>query len=143
MNTSRHVKFVENSFPYASLIKPSPDKYMIPLVDHTKHTVLPTQIFTNTSPKTPVATDEPQTCAPKLILVLIGESHQQSHIYSKIQSGNNFSPPYSNIPPNPTRPVTWSQNKIFKPQQVFLASKHELPKNIESSTIMQALKIPH
>jgi histone deacetylase 1/2 len=38
--------------------------------------------------------------------------------------------------------ITRSKNNIFKPKQVFTTTKHEIPENIEPSTVTQALKIP-
>ncbi|CAI8593355.1 unnamed protein product [Vicia faba] len=202
---SRHVNFVENSFPYQSIINSSSTCHLIPSPDSTVHSiihinqdqssapvlnqslvhessmyvspVLPLTVFSHAPAivlnQTRVPLSYVPSCTPTYeSLVLLSSPipvHAsnttplpesmlpiESSVTTKIpvisdnltRSTTNNS--HDQVQPSQTNNsvqrdpiVTRSQNNIFKPKNLFTATKHELQENLEPSTITQAFKIPH
>ncbi|KAI3728695.1 hypothetical protein L6452_17336 [Arctium lappa] len=115
---SRHVKFVDDVFPYQSLC-PSPNPSLVPNLDEWCTIDIPFPVQTLVSPPLSFPTPSPLTPPPTF--------------------PSSPSPP----PPPPSRTiVTRLQNNIFKPnpKYVHLTTVHSHP--CEPRTITQALKDP-
>lgn len=59
-------------------------------------------------------------------------------------SGNELTSPSPNPPPARTHPmITRSQNNIYKPKNIFSATKHPLQENLEPSGVTKAMRHNH
>ena len=74
---SRHVNFVENSFPYQSIIKPFPTCPLIPQYDSTLHSIIHVKKGQNTNINEP-SNSAPVLVAPTPNLLLQPESSSSS-----------------------------------------------------------------
>lgn len=165
---SRHVNFVENSFPYESIIKPSPSS-LIPTTDSEIHSIIHVPNKCSESSQHSESSESSMANAPNQ------SSAPEVHIHESVlpvqPSGSESSPvsvselpvPMSNLlagsitnntsdhvpnsqcnkPASRDPIVTRSHHNIFKPKKIFSATKHDLQENLEPSTITQALKIAH
>lgn len=133
---SRHVQFLEDSFPGSSPPVPLPPPELpAPLT----LSVLPPQQPRTLPPPTvppPPLPDSPATVAPPPVPPI---------------SSNTLAPPSSKSAPPSAPPVdplrthhmqTRSLNNIHKPKRFFTATKHPLPPDVEPSTVAQALADP-
>ncbi|KAI4346062.1 hypothetical protein L6164_013144 [Bauhinia variegata] len=139
--SSRHVNFIENSFPYSSLTQPQSPSTSTPPLATNPHTLIPTTMTTTLpidSPLTqPPLLDPPHTATTPDI---VGVSDLDSSSSPEDSSGNNTSTPplLHSVSPNPSRchpMVTRSQNNIFKPKKILTASQHALLENLEPSSV--------
>lgn len=146
--TSRHVRFIEDSFPYKSLVTPTLPHNYIPPIDPTLHTIISNS---HNSVPTPTLSSHPSETSPNPHMEALVPAEEQQPLLESLStssSGNNsLSQPLPplNVPNQSGRyhVVTRSQNNIFKPKKLFTITKHELHENLEPSTVTQALKIPH
>jgi hypothetical protein len=167
---SRHVNFIEDSFPFQSLTSPSKQIPPSTTNDTLIHTIIPisqnnihAEPITTTSPEPviinnhesapinnlePTITNNYTSTSVQTEVVQAPATDQTSNTAQGSQSGNSSAAatvhiPSSSISSCTNKIVTRSQNNIFKPKKIFTATKHNLPENLEPSTISQALKIPH
>jgi len=139
--TSRHVKFYDHIFPYNTKpIQPSVHTTNT-LFEHPLHTFLQVQ-QSIPPPITPISFNT-------------SSSHdQEGSVSSEASSGNNqinSSPPiHISVPTNKiadvpvlTRPITRSQNNIFKPKKLYHVTKYPLAENLEPTTVNEAMKHEH
>ena len=145
--TSRHVKFIENQFPYSNIAGSTTPSTSIPLIDPTLHTIIPPSIQTQpvqqVSHPTINSTHNDLASilvpAPELPLTQADATIQGTHT---IPSSSMSLP--STVPTSSGNTIiTRSKNNIIKPKQIYAATKHTLLENSEPSTINQALKIPY
>ncbi|CAJ2637896.1 unnamed protein product [Trifolium pratense] len=169
--TSRHVKFYDHIFPY-NTYRPScnPPSNSPIITQQPLHTLIsipnqehpPNIIQNNVTPsiETTPLTEHSTSHTPTISSPLITEQsnpclvpNEESPLTPNTSSGNdqNISPLVQiHVPINPpaapipsSRPVTRSQNNIFKPKRLFQATKHPLAENVEPSSIKEAMKHDH